>query len=131
MLNGDISNAAPKRVLINADILLIKQTKIKKKFKVLKILEEEIGFDKFLLNKFYLFSSRQGLTLELVSFDYKLDKLEVIYNDMDRVGLNPFRGFSYYPSPKKLAAELAYRPEVVGVIDPEHQLMYGKWGLDF
>jgi hypothetical protein len=131
MLNGDISNAAPKRVLINADVLLIKYTKVKKKFKIFSSFEEELVFDRFLLNKFYLYSSRQGVTLELVSFEYKLDKLELMYNELDRAGLNPFRGFSYYSSPRKLAAELAYRPEVIGVIDPEHQLMYGKWGLDF
>jgi hypothetical protein len=131
MYKGDLSNEAPKRVLVNLDILLIKTTTVAKKFKVLPVKKVELGFDKFLLNKFYVYTTRAGVTLELVSFEYNSDELEVIYNDMERVGTNPFRYYNSYPSPKKLVADLPYRPEVVGVIDPQHQLMYGKWGMDF
>ena len=131
MYKGDLSNEAPKRVLVNLDILLIKTTTVAKKFKVLPVKKVDLGFDKFLLNKFYVYTTRAGVTLELVSFEYNSDELEVIYNDMERVGTNPFRYYNSYPSPKKLIADLPYRPEVVGVIDPQHQLMYGKWGMDF
>jgi hypothetical protein len=131
MYKGDLSNEVPKRVLVNLDILLIKTTTVAKKFKVLPVKKVDLGFDKFLLNKFYVYTTRAGVTLELVSFEYNSDELEVIYNDMERVGTNPFRYYTSYPSPKKLVADLPYRPEVVGVVDPQHQLMYGKWGMDF
>ena len=131
MYKGDLSNEAPKRVLVNADILLIKFPIIEKKFKFLPVKGVDIKFDRILLNKFYVYTTHAGVTLELVSFEYDDNELELLYNNLDRVGTNPFRYYSAYSSPKKLAADLPYRPEVVGVIDPEHQLMYGKWGLDF
>ena len=131
MYKGDLSNEAPKRVLVSADILLIKFPIIEKKFKFLPVKSVDIKFDRILLNKFYVYTTHAGVTLELVSFDYDDNELELLYNNLDRVGTNPFRYYSAYSSPKKLAADLPYRPEVVGVIDPEHQLMYGKWGLDF
>jgi len=131
MYKGDISNAAPKRVLVNADILFIKMTTTYKKFKFFSRTSEHLDFDRFLLNKLFLYTSRAEVTLELVSFDYKITELEEIFNKIERAGVNPFRDFSYYVSPKKLAADLAFRPEVIGVIDPEHQLMYGRLGMDF
>lgn len=130
MYKGDLSNEMPKRVLVNADILFIKTPVVEKKFKILSVTSNKVGYDKFLLNKFYVYTTRAGVTLELVSFEFDYDKLELLYNDIDRVGTNPFRYFSSYASPKKLVAELPYRPEVIGVIDPEHQLMYGSLGLD-
>jgi hypothetical protein len=131
MLKGDISNDMPKRVLVNADVLFIKFPIVKKKLKIFSVKGEEVKYDRILLNKFYVYTTHAGVTLELVSFDYGHDELELLYNDIDRVGTNPFRYFSSYSSPKKLAADLPYRPEVVGVIDPAHQLMYGRWGMDF
>lgn len=131
MYKGDLSNSMPRRVLVNADVLIVKMPTTAKKYRFFKVKSTHIVFDKFLLNKFFQYATRLGITLELVSFEYKLPELEVIYNDLDRAGLNPFRAYSYYASPKKLVADLPYRPEVNGVIDPEHQLMYGRWGLDF
>jgi hypothetical protein len=131
MLKGDISNDMPKRVLVNADVLFIKFPILKKKLKIFSVKGEEVKYDRILLNKFYVYTTHAGVTLELVSFDYGHDELELLYNDIDRIGTNPFRYFSSYSSPKKLAADLPYRPEVVGVIDPAHQLMYGRWGMDF
>ena len=130
MYKGDLSNDMPKRVLVNSNLLFIKFPTTEKKLKFFNVKSEKVGFDKFLLNKFYVYTTRAGVTLELISFDYKEDELERIYNEIDRAGINPFRYFSCYDSPKKLVAELPYRPEVVGVIDPEHQLMYGRLGLD-
>jgi hypothetical protein len=131
MYKGDLSNEAPKRVLVNSDVLLIKMPKIEKKYKFLSVKSEEILFDRLLLNKFYVYTTHAGVTLELISFEYKEKELERLYNDIERAGTNPFRYYTAYSSPKALASDLPYRPEVIGVIDPEHQLMYGKWGLDF
>jgi hypothetical protein len=131
MYKGDISNDMPKRVLVNAEVLLITTPAFETKYKFLKVKKDAIGFDKFLLNKFYVYSTRSGVTLELISFEHKNAELELIFNDIDRAGTNPFRYFNHYPSPKKLVADLPYRPEVLGVIDPARQLMYGSWGLDF
>lgn len=131
MYKGDISNDMPRRVLVNSKYLFIKTETVYKKFVFLKKRAENLTFDKFLLNKFYVYTTRNGVTLELISFEYSDEKLELIFNEIDRAGVNPFKYHKHYASPRKLAADLPYRPEVIGVIDPEHQLMYGKWGLDF
>ena len=131
MYKGDISNDMPRRVLVNSKYLFIKTETVYKKFVFLKKRAENLTFDKFLLNKFYVYTTRNGVTLELISFEYNDEKLEIIFNEIDRAGVNPFKYHKHYASPRKLAADLPYRPEVIGVIDPEHQLMYGKWGLDF
>lgn len=131
MYKGDISNDMPKRVLVNSDILFIKTATITKKYKFIPVKDEHVQFDRLLLNKFYVYTTHAGVTLELISFAYNDKELELLYNDLERVGTNPFRYWSTYTSPKKLASDLPYRPEVVGVIDPEHQLMYGRWGMDF
>lgn len=132
MYKGDISNAMPKRVLVVIDPLLIIDTEEKTRLLIFKKKTERVYYDKFLLNKLYLYSSRQDINLELISFTHDDDELEVMFNEMDRTGMNPFRYWQAYKSPKKLAEELPYRPEVVGVIDiPERRLRYGHWALDF
>lgn len=132
MYKGDISNAMPKRVLVVIDPILIKDIEEKKRLLVFKTTKVKTYYDKFLLNKFYLFGLRQDINLELISFEHDDDELEVIFNDIDRTGINPFRYWQSYKSPKKLAEDLPYRPEVVGVIDiPERRLTYGHWALDF
>ena len=130
MYKGDISNDAPKRVLVAENLIIIKQPRIEKKFKFIPTVKHDIVYDRVLLNKLYQYTTRHGVTLELVSFDHKLEDLELIYNELDRAGVNPFRGFSYYKSPNKLASDLAFRPEVIGVLDPDNQLVYGSFGLD-
>jgi hypothetical protein len=131
MYKGDLSNEMPKRVLVNADVLFLKSTIITKKFKFIPVKDVQVVYDKFLLNKFYVYTTRAGVTLELVSFEFDYEEMELLFNDIDRAGTNPFRYFSSYASPKKLVADLPYRPEVIGVIDPANQLMYGRLGLDF
>ena len=131
MYKGDLSNEMPKRVLVNADVLFIKTPTVEKKFKFLPVKSVQVGYDKFLLNKFYQFTTKEGITLELISFEFDDDELEVLFNNIDRAGTNPFRYWNHYSSPKKLVAALPYRPEVIGVIDPANQLMYGHWGMDF
>lgn len=132
MYKGDLSNAMPKRVLVVIEPLIIIDTQEEKRLLLFKKKTERVYYDKFLLNKLYLYSNRQDINLELISFTHDDEELEVMFNEMDRTGINPFRYWQTYKSPKKLAEELPYRPEVVGVIDiPERRLMYGHWALDF
>jgi hypothetical protein len=132
MYKGDLSNAAPKRVLVIIDPILIRDVEVTKKLLVFKTEKVKLYYDKFLLNKFYLYGLRQDINLELVSFDHSDEELEVIYNEMDRTGVNPFIYWQAYKSVKALVKELPFRPEVIGVVDiPERRLMYGHWALDF
>lgn len=130
MFKGDISNDMPKRILVIDDLVVIKTQKIEKKFKFFPVVKTEPVYDRLMLNKFYQLTTRRGITLELISFELSDEDLEIVYNDLDRVGTNPFRYHTAYKSPKKLVEDLPFRPEVIGVLDPKHQTMYGHWGLD-
>jgi hypothetical protein len=72
MYKGDISNDMPRRVLVNSDILLIKTLETTKKYKFIPVKYEQVQFDRLLLNKFYVYTTHAGVTLELISFDYKI-----------------------------------------------------------
>lgn len=130
MYKGDISNDMPKRVLIAEDLVIVKHPRIEKVLGIIPKVRYDIVYDRIFLNKLYQYTTQHGITLELISFEHDEAELAEIYDELDRAGVNPFRGYSYYKSPKKLVSDLPFRPEVIGVIDPDHQLMYGRWGMD-
>jgi hypothetical protein len=130
MLNGDISNDAPKRVLVAESLVIVKQPRVEKRFKFIPVVKHDLLYDRVMLNKLWQYTTQKGITLELISFEHSEDELAQIYDQLDSAGVNPFRGYSYYKSPSKLAADLAFRPEVFGVLDPENMLRYGSKGLD-
>jgi hypothetical protein len=60
------------------------------------------------------------------------DELRDLMLELDNLGTNPFRYSNPYDSIEALANDLPYRPEVIGVLDLEKNLLrYGHWGLDF
>lgn len=129
MRKGDISNELPKRVLVVDDTFLEKEVKVSKKFKVIPVAKVDKKIKRELLSFLYLFTVKQGITLELVSFDQESDELEAFLLALDKVGTNPFRYSTSYPSITQLVEELPYRPEVIAVVDiPSRLLRYGHWG---
>ena len=132
MLRGDISNEMPRRVLVTTDMFSIVEPSIKKKFKIIPTVHKELKVRKDLLSKFYLYTTRQGVTLEVVSYDLDDDQLLNLLLELDNMGTNPFRYCRAYESIEDLVKDLPFRPEVVGVIDlPKNLLRYGHWGMDF
>ena len=132
MLKGDISNDLPKRVVVLADTFLDYEIKIKKVLKVIPRTSKNIKFNRSILSRLYVFAQRVGYTMELASFTLSEDELQLLIDNLDKMGTNPFRYFTAYESVEHLVSELPYRPEVVGVLDlPSRMLRYGHWGLDF
>ena len=131
MRNGDISNEVPKRVIVVSDVFLKTEVNVRKAFKLISIPKVERFINRQPLSNLYLYTTRMEVTLELASFDMDDADLQVLMDELDNMGTNPFRYFTSYDSIKHLIAELPYRPEVIGVLDiPERQLRYGHWGLD-
>lgn len=132
MQKGDISNDLPKRVIVLADSFMTLDVKtIKKRFRK-SVEDKQVTFNRTMLSRLYVFAQNMGYTLELGSYSLKDTELELLIENLDKMGTNPFRYFTYYGSIEKLVGELPYRPEVVGVLDiPERLLRYGHWGLDF
>jgi predicted urease superfamily metal-dependent hydrolase len=131
MQNGDISNELPKRILVVEDVFLLTELETKKLLKLIPVSKELKKVRKDVLSYLYMYTVKQGITLELISYTMGGDTLDNFYNDLDKLGTNPFRYYSSYASPQRVVAELPYRPEVIGVIDiPTRALQYGHWGLD-
>jgi hypothetical protein len=130
--NGDISNELPKRYLITTDIFLEINITVKKIAKLFPVPKVDKKFRRDVLSFLYLFTTKAGVTLEVVSFDLSDDELSKVMDTLDNMGTNPFRYFSSYESVNHLVSELPYRPEVLGVVDVDSRLLrYGHWGKDF
>lgn len=131
MRKGDISNDIPKRILVTTDIFVGTEVAKVKKFKVFSLPSVKMNVRREILSYLYVYTTKQGITLELISFDFDDEKLQELVNFLDANGTNPFRYHTHYSSVKKLVNELPYRPEVIGVLDmPTRLLRYGHWGLD-
>jgi len=132
MRNGDISNELPKRILVTTDVFSIVEPSIKKRFKVIPVIHKDLKIRKDILSRFYVFTTRQGVTLEVISYDINDNDLSELMLTLDAMGTNPFRYSRAYESIEEVVKDLPYRPEVVGVIDlPKNLLRYGHWGMDF
>jgi hypothetical protein len=131
MRKGDISNELPKRIIVTTDVFLQVELTVKKRFKVVSVPQIDRKIRREVLSFLYIYTTRQGVTLELASFDANEEKLSQVMDMLDNMGTNPFRYFTAYSSVNQLVDELPYRPEVIGVLDkPERLLRYGHWGLD-
>ncbi len=131
MKNGDISNELPRRIIVVSDVFLTVELTFEKKLKVFSVPKAEQKIRRDILSFLYMYTTKNGITLELVSFNLNYEELSKTVDVLDSMGTNPFRYFSAYKSIDKLVAELPYRPEVIGVLDmPKNLLRYGHWGLD-
>lgn len=129
MLKGDISNELSKRMLVADEIFLDTEVEVSKKFKFIPVPKINRKLNRSTLSFLYLFTVKQGVILELVSFTQDEETLEKFMDQLDKMGTNPFRYFSAYTSVAQLVTELPYRPEVVGVVDKQERLLrYGHWG---
>ncbi len=129
MKNGDISNELPKRILVTTDIFSRIELTKQRKFKIIPTIKVDKKIDRGVLSWLYLYTSRTGTTLELISYELNETDLEKFVDGLDRLGTNPFRYFTAYQSVQHLVQELPLRPEVVGVVDIQSRmLMYGHWG---
>jgi hypothetical protein len=132
MYKGDISNALTKRLLVHLDVVVKDTPEVKKKLLVIPTVVHNLEYNSAALSRFYLYTSRAEITLELISTSNVSEEVQELINYLDNVGTNPFRYYTAYDSVEHLVAELPYRPEVVGVVDlPNRLLRYGHWGLTF
>ena len=132
MYKGDISNELPKRILVTTDVFLKVEVTSERRFKIIPVVYVDKSVRLEVLSSLYLFTTKRGVTLELISYDLDHKRLEEVMDFLDSRGTNPFRYYSPYSSIDRLVGELPYRPEVIGVLDkPDNILRYGHWGLDF
>lgn len=131
MRKGDISNELPKRILVCSEIFAENKVEVTRKFKIIPNAKVKKTIKREILSFLYLFTTKRGVTLELISFDMDEVTLDKFVTDLDKVGTNPFRYWTSYGSVNQLVKELPYRPEVIGVVDVQSRILrYGHWGMD-
>ena len=135
MINGDISNETPPRIIVVIGVVveyedhetkkLFGGTKTEKKVKALKNAE---------LSRLWNASFNYGLAVELAAFKeegWTEDAAQKLMDRLDNRGGNPFNYVETYESFSDLVGELPYRANLKAVIDEYHLVArYGSWGLD-
>lgn len=132
MLNNDISNSMPQRILVTLDVITDEYESTKKVMGVVPVKSKKKEYNRLVLSHLYMYTLKKSITLELVSFSHTEKEMFALMEYLDKLGTNPFRYGASYKTVDKLVHELPLRPEVVGVIDiPARVLRYGRWGMDF
>jgi hypothetical protein len=131
MQGGDLSNEIPKRSLVTVDTFISRMPRIKKVLGLIPIADEEVSYDRIMLQRFWYFAAKHGRVLELAGIGYTKKEIDSVMDDLDNLGTNPFNYASVYESPSDLVRLLPYRPEVMSVIDiPSRALRYGSYYFD-
>lgn len=90
MKNGDISNELPVRIIVTTDVFLQTEVKMQKKLKIFKVPKVEHSISRQVLSNLYIYTTRQGVTLELASFNMDDESLSELMDKLDHMGTNPF-----------------------------------------
>jgi hypothetical protein len=130
MQGNDIAGFFSPRILVHADVVMDQVDKTRKVLGVFTRHAETSVPNNVAMNRLWHFSSRVNVLLELISEEPQ-KVIDNLMTEMDERGSNPFRyatGGIFIPA---LVRDLAYRPDVRGVIDlPQRALMYGSHYLD-
>lgn len=131
MQGGDISNEVPKRIAVTLDCVVDKTVTTKKLFKLIPVEDVAVHYNRVALSKFWDFSYKMGVVLELVTFGMFQKEADEVLEDLNNLGTNPFSYVKAYDAVSVLVSEMPYRPELLGVVDiPERALRYGSKYVD-
>jgi hypothetical protein len=135
MINGDISNETPPRIIVTIDVVVqsdVKETK--PLFGKPTTTKTIVGLNNAQLSKLWNASFNYGLAIELAAFSadgWAEADVNKLMTRLDNRGGNPFNYAELYDSFQDLVGELPYRPNLKAVIDlPNQVARYGSWGLE-
>jgi hypothetical protein len=134
LINGDISNETPPRVIVMISVVADSELVEDKKFlrktthhRVTTIKPRELSH---LWNK----ATRFGLSVELAAFEdegWTQEVLDALMEKLDRRGANPFNYAELYTSLEDFLGDMPYRANLQGVIDvPGNAARFGSFGRE-
>lgn len=129
MINGDISNQTPPRLVVTIDVVAEKVEADKKLFRKVKY---KVNWRKENLKYLWDISYKYGLSLELAGVEsdgWTNEALESLMNKLDNRGANPFNYYQLYEDLQELIDELPYKANFKGVVS-ETPARFGSWGID-
>lgn len=135
MINGDISNETPPRLIVTIDVVVqSEETKTKTVFGKPKTAKQVTGLNNAQLSQLWNAAFKYGLAVELAAFHadgWSQQAVDKLMTRLDNRGGNPFNYAELYDSFHDLVGELPYRANLKAVIDTPNQVArYGSWGLD-
>lgn len=135
MINGDISNETPPRIVVTIDVIVDSEVEESKKLFGSKKLVRKINqLNRAELSRLWNASFTYGLAIELAAFEednWTQESIDKLMERLDNRGGNPFNYAELYPSFRELVEDLPYRANLKAVIDtPGQTARYGSWGLD-
>lgn len=135
MINGDISNETPPRLIVNIDTVVNSDIEEERRLLVAtRSTRRVLGLNNAALSFLWNKSAKFGLSVELSAFATDLwtqAHLDKLMARLDSRGANPFNYAELYDSIEDFIGELPYRPNLKGVIDiRERVARYGSWGIE-
>jgi hypothetical protein len=134
LINGDISNATPPRLIVIIDA--VAESEIEEKKGLFKT-KAERTFPKLMareLSHLWTLSNKYGLSVELAAFEADLwtqGALDAFMERLDRRGANPFNYAELYPDVDEFIKDMPYRANLKGIVDiPGRVARYGSFGIE-
>lgn len=129
MINGDISNETPPRLVVTMDVVAEQVSEEKKLFQKTKF---KVKWRKENLSQLWNISYKYGLSLELAGMEsegWTEDALSDLMDKLDNRGGNPFNYYQVYEDLQELIDELPYKTNFKGVVS-ETPARFGSWGIN-
>lgn len=135
LINGDISNETPPRIIVLADVVVNSEVVETKRLLLPSTTERVIsGLNNLALSHLWNVSSKFGLSVELAAFKsehWTQEQLDGLMARLDSRGGNPFNYSYTYESIEDFIGELPYRANLKGVVDIVGRVArYGSQGLE-
>lgn len=134
MINGDISNETPPRIIVLIDVAVVSEQDESKGLFRTKVERKITRLNPLALSHLWNISSKYGLSVELAAFEsenWTQKHLDTVMDRLERRGGNPFNYAELYPTIQEFIDELPYRANLRGVVDiRERVARYGSLGLE-
>jgi len=133
LINGDISNATPPRIVVMVDVVaevtFAEERKGLRKTKVPKA-----KWRKENLSHLWNLAYKFGLSVELAATEedgWTDEMLSGMMDKLDNRGGNPFNYYYVYESIQEVVEELPYKANFKGIVDvPGRVARFGSWGIE-
>jgi hypothetical protein len=135
MINGDISNETPPRIIVHADVVIDSELVEKKRVLLPSTMERQFrSLKNKELSHLWTLANKYGLSVELAGFAQDLwtqEQLDKLMARLDSRGGNPFNYAEVYDTIDDFIGELPYRANLKGVVDVTGRVgRYGSKGIE-
>lgn len=133
MINGDISNATPPRIIVMIDVVAeVTFEEARKGLRKVKV--PKVTWRKENLSHLWNVAYKFGLSIELAATEedgWDEDTLAKMMDRLDNRGGNPFNYHYVYEDVQEIIDELPYKANFKGIIaSPGTVARFGSWGLE-